>query len=99
VTTPILSANKKLRGFEHAYFGRRRKRKGRFEHFLGHTHLRHGEKKSREKEKLKDLFIVHVHADQVPIFENLKETMHDIIVAIIVYDYFFCLSIISTDIF
>jgi hypothetical protein len=53
VITPTFCANKMLRGFEHAHLSK--EAKGKFEHFLGQTHLRSGEKRSRET-KLKPFF-------------------------------------------
>jgi hypothetical protein len=34
-----------------------------------------------EKKETEEFFVARVHADQVPIFENLKGTMHDLIVS------------------
>jgi hypothetical protein len=59
---------------------RKKNRKGVFEHFLGQTHSRHGEKRSQERKKLKKNVVARVHADQVPILKNLKGTVHIICV-------------------
>jgi hypothetical protein len=38
-----------------------------------------------EKKETEEFFVARVHTDQVPIFENLKGTMHDIIVCTIIF--------------
>jgi hypothetical protein len=55
----ILSAKKKLRGFEHAHL-KQRSEKANLSTFLGQTHLGHGEKRSREKET-EEIFSLHVY--------------------------------------
>jgi hypothetical protein len=67
-----------------------KKRKGKFEHFLGQIHLRHGEKRSREKRNSRIFCCIHTHADQVPTLENLKGTVHNIIVCAIILFVSYC---------
>jgi hypothetical protein len=65
---------------------------------LDQTHLRHGEKRSREKETEENFFVARVHADQVHILKNLKGTMHDII-ACMIFLFFELLIVLGICIF
>jgi hypothetical protein len=75
VTTPFLSANKKLRGFEHAHLKNRIEKANLSTFWARPTWdmVRRG----LEKKETKEFFAARVHADQVTILKNLNGTVHN----------------------